>query len=92
MNERNLGFEAQIVINDLDSMNVRIEQLQAHPKYTEAQTAVQRAKQAMIDGASDLHQRAMRERFAKIDDCPGHVASETNPKVCARCGVHVEGA
>lgn len=22
--------------------------------------------------------------------CPGHVASKDNPKVCARCGVHVD--
>ena len=24
------------------------------------------------------------------DDCPGHVASEKDPRICARCGVHVE--
>lgn len=65
MAERNLAFEAQIIINDLASMNIRIEQLQAHPKYTEAQTAVQRAKETMIEGMSDLHQREMRERFAR---------------------------
>jgi hypothetical protein len=23
-------------------------------------------------------------------DCPGHVASDDNPKVCARCGVHID--
>ncbi len=22
--------------------------------------------------------------------CPGHVASETDPKVCGRCGVHID--
>jgi hypothetical protein len=64
---RNLGFEAQIIVNDLSTMNMRIEQLQAHPKYTEAQQHVQAAKQAMIDGASDVHQREMCERFAKVD-------------------------
>lgn len=24
------------------------------------------------------------------DDCPGHVASPTNSKVCQNCGVHVD--
>lgn len=63
MTERNLGFEAAIIINDLDSMNMRIERLQAHPKYTEAQLAIQAAKRAMIEGRSEVHQREMRERF-----------------------------
>jgi hypothetical protein len=67
MAERNLGFEAQIIINDLDSMNMRIEQLQAHPFYTDAQNAVQRAKECMIRGSAEVHQREMKERFAKAD-------------------------
>ena len=24
------------------------------------------------------------------DSCPGHVASETDPKRCARCGIHID--
>lgn len=24
------------------------------------------------------------------EDCPGHVAWERNPKVCGRCGVHID--
>ncbi|MGY3588062.1 hypothetical protein [Bradyrhizobium sp. USDA 4350] len=24
------------------------------------------------------------------DDCPGHVASDADPKVCGRCGVHID--
>lgn len=24
------------------------------------------------------------------EDCPGHVASEHDPKVCGRCGVHID--
>jgi hypothetical protein len=24
------------------------------------------------------------------DDCPGHVASALDPKVCGRCGVHID--
>lgn len=24
------------------------------------------------------------------DDCPGHVASDRDPKVCGRCGVHID--
>ena len=23
-------------------------------------------------------------------DCPGHVATDHDPKVCARCGVHID--
>jgi hypothetical protein len=65
MSHRNLDFEAAMIINDLDSMNMRIEQLQAHPKYTDAQVAVQAAKAAMVEGRSAVHQREMRERFAR---------------------------
>jgi predicted aspartyl protease len=67
MAERNLQFEAAIIINDLASMVMRIEMLQAHPRYTDALNAVQAAKTAMTDGSIDLHQRAMRERFAAMD-------------------------
>lgn len=24
------------------------------------------------------------------ESCPGHVASENDPKVCGRCGVHID--
>ena len=65
MAERNLAFEASMIVNDLDSMNIRIEQLQAHPKYTEAQVAVQNAKRWMTEGMADIHQREMKARFAK---------------------------
>ncbi len=27
---------------------------------------------------------------AADDDCPGHVASASDPKVCARCGIHID--
>lgn len=63
--DRNLDFEAAIIANDLDSLALRIEGLQAHPRYTEAGAAVRAAKQAVIDGRSDIHQREMQARFAK---------------------------
>lgn len=64
---RDLDREAAILTNDLDSMLHRIEMLQAHPKYTDALNHVIAAKMALIDGRADLHTRAMRERFAKLD-------------------------
>lgn len=24
------------------------------------------------------------------DDCPGHIASDRDPKVCGRCGTHID--
>lgn len=24
------------------------------------------------------------------EECPGHIASEQDPKVCARCGTHID--
>jgi hypothetical protein len=24
------------------------------------------------------------------EECPGHVASESDPKVCGRCGIHID--
>jgi hypothetical protein len=59
--------EAAIIINDLDSLVHRIEALEAHPRYTDALEFVQRAKKAVLDGSTDLHHTAMRERFAKMD-------------------------
>lgn len=65
--ERNLDTEAAIIINDLDSIEKRIEALQAHPAYTNAGLAVSEAKSAMKSGRSDLHQQAMKMRFAKTE-------------------------
>lgn len=63
--ERNLDTEAAIIANDLDSIALRIEGLEAHPYYTDALIAVKEARDAVVKGRSDLHQRKMRERFAK---------------------------
>jgi hypothetical protein len=66
MRERGrLDIKAAIIVNDLDSMLHRIEELQAHPRYTDALNAVKNAKQAMVDGRSLIHQEYLRERFSK---------------------------
>jgi len=31
-----------------------------------------------------------RRRAEAQDACPGHVASELDPKICGRCGIHVD--
>lgn len=59
----NDNFAAYIIANDLDSLNMRIEALPAHPLYTEAQVAVQKARDAIRAGASDLHQQDMHKRY-----------------------------
>jgi hypothetical protein len=59
--------QAAIVVNDLDSLRYRIEALPPHPAYTDALNSVTEAKAAIADGRADLHQRNMRERFAKAD-------------------------
>jgi hypothetical protein len=69
----NPDSEAAVIINDLDSLVHRIEGLQAHPRYTDALVAVQAAKQAVLDGRGDIHQTAMRERFAEMDKANGAV-------------------
>ena len=56
-------LSAALIINDLDSLLYRIEALQAHPKYTDAVTAVQSAKAAMIEGRSAIHHALLRVRF-----------------------------
>jgi hypothetical protein len=33
--------------------------------------------------------RAPTKEYAE-EDCPGHVASELDPKICGRCGVHID--
>jgi hypothetical protein len=59
--------QAAVIANDLDSLIHRIEALPAHPGYTDALNAVAEAKAAVVSARVELHQRAMRERFAKAD-------------------------
>lgn len=94
--ERNLDTEAAIIINDLHSLRYRIEGLQAHPLYTDALNLVTQAQQHMQEGRADLHQREMKERFAKMDaaaqapaaapDWPPQVSAIGRPEGERRCG------
>lgn len=63
--------QAAIIANDLDSLIHRIEALPASPRYTEALLAVQGAKNAISAGRSEMHQFAMRQRFAAEDAIRG---------------------
>lgn len=63
----NANSQAAVIANDLDSMRHRIEALPAHPAYTDALNAVTKAMESVKEGQADLHQRGMRERFAKMD-------------------------
>lgn len=47
-----------------------------HPRWTDPQ---------FLALAQHKQEAAMQE-----NDCPGHVASANNPKICARCGVHID--
>lgn len=38
----------------------------------------------------DVHKYMQRKQADKEDNCPGHVASEADPKVCGRCGIHID--
>lgn len=58
-------FTMAIIQNDLDSMAMRIEAPEAHPDLTAAGCAVRTARNAIIKARSEIHQRDMRERFAK---------------------------
>lgn len=58
---------AEILINDLNSMLVRIEALPAHPRYTDALEGTKTVRDAVCEGRVDLHQRAMKARFAALD-------------------------
>lgn len=53
----------RILANDLDSMVVRVDDLPAHPKLTEALTAIQAARDAVREAAGDLHQADIRRRY-----------------------------
>jgi hypothetical protein len=53
----------------------------------------------VVDHAVASGMRAVRRDFIEWlarelseDDCPGHVAAGHNPKICGRCGTHVEAA
>jgi len=60
-------FEAKAISNELDTLALRIESLPPHTDYTEAGELVRRAKEAIMRGVGDLHQRETRERFAAQD-------------------------
>lgn len=61
----NEDSQAAMLMNDLDNMVYRIEALQAHPRYTDALTAVKSAKEAIQDGRSQIHQFETAKRFAQ---------------------------
>lgn len=63
-------FEPRMIENELDTLALRIEVLPAHPRYTDAGELVRKAKQAVSDAATDLHQREMKARFAKSSLTP----------------------
>jgi len=59
--------QAAVVANDLNSLAHRIEALPPHPDYSRAVSAVQAAEAAVRAASTELHHRAMAERFAKAD-------------------------
>ena len=61
-------WTAAIIANDLDSMMLRIEALPAHPSYTDAFSAVQTAKLAIMKGRVGIHAREMQARHGGADD------------------------
>jgi hypothetical protein len=60
----NQDSTAAMIINDLDSLIHRIEDLPGHPRYTDALVAIQDAKQAVSDGRAEIHRHTMGERFS----------------------------
>ena len=40
--------------------------------------------------ASRIAKAEFVERVAPGQSCPGHVGSDNDPKVCGRCGVHID--
>ena len=56
-------WTAAIIANDLDSM-----MLPAHPSYTDAFSAVQTAKLAIMKGRVGIHAREMQARHGGADD------------------------
>jgi len=57
------GFKEQIIVNDLDSMRLRIEDLGANPDYTRALNLVEAAMEAIKAGSIDQHQKQLKERY-----------------------------
>lgn len=56
--------QAAILVNDLDSMVHRIEELPAHPLYTDALNHIHAAKAAIHAGRIDIHHTLMVQRFS----------------------------
>lgn len=52
-----------IVVNDLDSLHHRIEDLPAHPALTSAGDAVQEAKRLVQKAIVEIHRADMRSRY-----------------------------
>ena len=62
--DMNWQMQAQIVANDLDSMQIRIEALPAHPRMTDALNAIIEAEKALREAWGDLHQIETRKRYS----------------------------
>ena len=41
-------------------------------------------------GPVEKEVRAFCDSHYGEDECPNHVASATDPKVCGRCGIHID--
>lgn len=55
--------QAQIIVNDLNSMAARIEALPGHPKMTDALNSVQAAEKSLREAWGELHQAEIRARY-----------------------------
>lgn len=60
MNEQS---EMQIIANDLENMAIRIEALRAHPKLTDAGTAVAQVHSLVREAMADIHRQDTQERL-----------------------------
>lgn len=51
----------------------------------------QKARKQMLARYTPEQIESLRDKVAaqREQNCPGHIASDQNPKICARCGVHV---
>lgn len=76
-----------------DSVRIPLHELQADVDYLIGRVAADGSCAPMIAASIKTKLAAIEAALTTPpdeSDCPGHVASKGNNKVCGRCGVHID--
>lgn len=74
----------------IESVRIPLHELQADVDYLIGRVVADRSCASMIAASIKSKLAAIETGLTTPPECPGHVASEQDSKVCGRCGVHID--